>query len=267
MKICAIKDEVRNCLIGYLYYYEKSSLFLIELAPGLPLETVPVFFDSFVREGRLTIGPDWSRRYVEARVVPRDRQNLKSILRDAGLREYDAFKLLMLSNGRCSQDDCCIVPSAELPDWLLERRKRWLTQVTALKDFRLYLGFHDGISRIADMREKLGNERTLRILLQRPEDFQNVQILGSGRVLSWGGSRFILAPDLYQEGTLLPCSEDDLERILRDQLVDAAELSAAFQVSRQYISRVLQERGILPFKKSGACNLYLKKQVMDLFDK
>lgn len=35
------------------------------------------------------------------------------ILKDNGLKVYDPMKLLLLSDGRCAQDDCFIVPVGE----------------------------------------------------------------------------------------------------------------------------------------------------------
>lgn len=267
MKICAVKDDVKRYTVGYLYYYETSDLYLIEVAPGLSLPEVPIFFDSFVRKDRLTVGPMWSRRYVEARVVPPDRQNIRMILQDAGLREYDPFKLLMLSRGRCSQDDCCIVPVREEPDWIVERKSRWLVQATALSGYRLYLRYRDGTSRIVPMQEPLQKERSLAILLQRREDFERVRLLGGGRVLWWGGDRYYPGADLYDQGTLMAESGDDLERILQAELVDVSDLCRQEQVSRQYVNKLLQDHGILPFKRCGRTNLYLASQVAELFDR
>lgn len=266
MKICVIRDEYRDLEIGYLYYYEKSDIYIIELSPHLSRKDAPVFFDEFVEKKILTIDPLWSRRYVETRVVPRDRQNLRSILKEAGLREYDPFRLLMLSLGECSQDDCKILPTSEVAEWIAERKKTWIISAAPLEDFRMYLSFRDGTNRIVEMKEMLSEDRSLRILLSRKEDFENVQVLGGGRILDWGANRFCMSNDVYQMGDKMVETGDDLVKILRSQLIDVRDLCKMHQVSRQYVNSVLQRYGIREFRKCGSGNLYLRSQVEELFE-
>ena len=80
MKICVIKDESNNNLeIGYLFYYESSDVFIIELSDKIQDLDVPLFFYPFFRRGIYTLNPEWSLRWVRQRIVPSDRQNLGSI--------------------------------------------------------------------------------------------------------------------------------------------------------------------------------------------
>ena len=52
MKICVIKDESNNNLeIGYLFYYESSDVFIIELSDKIQDLDVPLFFYPFFRRG------------------------------------------------------------------------------------------------------------------------------------------------------------------------------------------------------------------------
>ncbi len=51
------------------------------------------------------------------RIIPTDQQNLGQVLKENGLKEYDEYSLLMLSMGRCAQDDYYLAPieDGELP--------------------------------------------------------------------------------------------------------------------------------------------------------
>ena len=91
MKVCAIRDEYenRNTVLGYLFYYERSRDFFIELRDDLDAGEFPILLSLFVQKRTYSIGREWSARWVQARIVPRDRQNLGAILRDNGLSEYD----------------------------------------------------------------------------------------------------------------------------------------------------------------------------------
>lgn len=264
MKICEIKDENKDILTGYLYYYENSETYIVELAPGLSYDTVPIFFDAFLQKGQLTVGPEWSRRFIEARVVPRDRQNLKSILREAGLQKYDMFKLLMLSKGRCSQDDCSIAPVSDIKDWMILRKKGWVTGAAALDDFRLYIQCQDNKSYIVDLKKILASSRTLKILLERPDDFAALKIRGNGRVISWGEKMTLLYTDLLTCAEELPFDPEDMKKIIKGTIVDVNDLCYISGTSRQYINKQLQKNNIKEFRKCGTSNLYLYSQVQIL---
>lgn len=106
MRIFAIKDDTlpKDKVLGYLIYHEPSRSFYIELPDGADSWDMPLLLSSFADHGEYSIGSAWSRRFVQQRIVPQDRQNIGQILRDNDLSEYDEFSLLMLSMGRCEQD-------------------------------------------------------------------------------------------------------------------------------------------------------------------
>lgn len=47
-------------------------------------------------------------RFLESRCFPRNRSDIKQILRQLHLKEYDPYLMCKLSNGQTEQDDCCI---------------------------------------------------------------------------------------------------------------------------------------------------------------
>ena len=158
MKVCAIRDEYenRNTVLGYLFYYERSRDFFIELRDDLDAGEFPILLSLFVQKRTYSIGREWSARWVQARIVPRDRQNLGAILRDNGLSEYDPYRLLILGNGRCSQDECAVFPvrEAELPEWLHRRRQKKAAGVASLSGRRMLVSFRDGAVALADLKKR-----------------------------------------------------------------------------------------------------------------
>ena len=125
MRIFAIKDDTmpQDAVLGYLIYHEPSKSFYIELPDGADSWDMPLILSSFADRGEYSIDSAWSRRFVQQRIVPQDRQNIGQILRDNGLGEYDEFSLLMLTMGRCEQDDCYLeeIREEQLPDFLSAR--------------------------------------------------------------------------------------------------------------------------------------------------
>ena len=119
MRIFAIKDDTlsQEIVLGYLIYYENAKAFYIELPDDADPWETPLLLSSFVKRGERSVSSYWSRLWVQQRIIPRDRQNIGQVLKENGLKEYDEFQLLMLTMGRCAQDECYLeeINSAELP--------------------------------------------------------------------------------------------------------------------------------------------------------
>ena len=94
--------KARPC--AHLEYDTETGEYSIRIAEGVTPDEVPMMMEPFVEKGQLDMGPAWSRRWVEERVVPAGRQNLGEILRAHGLEEYDEFALLEAGRGVSSQD-------------------------------------------------------------------------------------------------------------------------------------------------------------------
>lgn len=64
MKICVIRDEAASLrVIGYLFYYEKSDSFSMELSAEIQKTDAPLFLASFIKRGIYTVDPEWSARW------------------------------------------------------------------------------------------------------------------------------------------------------------------------------------------------------------
>ena len=148
MKIFAIRDEsaTQQIDLAYLLYYEVEKRFYIELPENADPWETPLLLSSFIKKGETSINSYWSKIWVQQRIVPTDRQNLGQVLRDNNLKEYDEFDLLMLSMGRCAQDDYYLVPieEAQLPEKIRRRFDRLIEDVIPLNDFALLVFFRDG---------------------------------------------------------------------------------------------------------------------------
>ena len=81
-----------------------DSLF-IEIDERAVEKDVPMLFIPFLRRDERRIDDEWSRRWVEERIVPLNRQNIGQVLRANGLQFYDSMLLLIAGKGKCAQDD------------------------------------------------------------------------------------------------------------------------------------------------------------------
>lgn len=264
MKICAIKDEsMQQKNIGYLFYYEKSRMFFLEISDETDEKDAPIFLSSFIKKRELSVDHEWSARWVQQRIVPSDRQNLGMILRENRLKEYDAYRLLMLGNGRCAQDDCAVVPvkKNQLPDWLIKRQKRRVTFVVALPEWKLLMTFQDGTSRKADVSDYLEKDRRKRVLLSKPDTYHAVRILPGGNGVSWGEGMFITAEELYQMSVEIPLTADELQQVVEHYILDTADVCKELQCSRQYVNQLVQKSELTVLKQSGNNRLFARGDI------
>ena len=138
MKAYAIRDASidKGRDLAWLLYYEREDTFHIEISEDVDEWDAPLILSSFVKRGVRALDPYWSRVWVEQRIVPRDRQNLGMILKENGLKEYDAYRLLVLSDGRCAQDECFITPlkTGAFPQELSRRLAGTLSCIVPVPD-------------------------------------------------------------------------------------------------------------------------------------
>lgn len=156
MRTYVIRDDLypgKN--LAYLMYYEKEKQFYIEIDEKTDEWELPVSLSPFLKKGIRSVNSYWSRVWVQQRIVPTDRQNLGHILRDNGLKEYDEFRLLVISGGRCAQDSCYIAHVEEkVLNIVLEKRFRRKidSAVTAGKN-TLIVFFKDGKTKKCNIKK------------------------------------------------------------------------------------------------------------------
>ena len=92
--------------VATLTYDEETREYHIEVPEDVESRELPLIIADLVDMGQRSIGPYWSLRWVQGRVVPPERQNIGEILREHGMEYYDEFPLLVDGRGWCCQDEC-----------------------------------------------------------------------------------------------------------------------------------------------------------------
>ncbi len=265
MVIFEIRDgaEERNRLLGYLFYYARSRRFFTELLRDTDEWTTPFIFAGFAKRGIYSIDSEWSMKFVRQRIIPSDRQNLGAILKENKLREYDAYKLLQLSAGRCAQDEIYLVKCAEC-DLALEIRSRLdhkVRDVLPMEDLRATVFFMDGTSRIINVGRMYADDRRFANVFQNRELFRNVYVSPGGNGIEWGEERFISAETLYNAGEKGYIEYDDLLTFAGKRVVDTTEAAGLLNCSRQYIGQLSSKGRLEPFKCGSNNSLFLRSDI------
>ncbi len=264
MKLFAIRDDTfsKELILGYLIYYENARAFYMELTDGLDPWEAPPVLSAFVERGEYSIDSYWSRRWVQARTIPRDRQNLSRILRDSGLKEYDEFSLLTLVNGRCEQDDFYLeeIPADPLPDLLARRWQTKAADVVPAEAPKLLVFFRNGLAKVVDIRAI--RTSACEPFLVNQDRFNTVEVQPDGYGVYWNDRAVISHRELFTHGVSVPFTQQDLYRYLQNRVVSASEACSILDCSRQNIDDLMRRDKLHPIRTDAKYKLFSKAEVM-----
>ena len=266
MKIFAIRDEsVENQVdLAYLLYYESEKRFYIELPENADPWETPLLLSTFLKKGETSINSYWSKMWVQQRIVPTDRQNLGQVLRDNNLKEYDEFDLLMLSMGRCAQDNYYLVPmeQAQLPIQILRRFEMCIEDVIPLNDFSLLVFFRNGSVKKCRLTDRYEHTASFQVLFRNEAYFYAMHLQPGGHGIEWDVNLSINATTLYRIGKKIPLTISDFQNFVEHRVVNVAEAAEILGCSRQNIDYLTKSGKLHPIKSSGKNTLYLKSEVL-----
>ena len=263
MRLFEIKDDtLPGKIVGYLIYYEIPKSFYVELPEGASYLDVPMYFCSHVQKKQYSIDRAWSMRWVQSRIVPRDRQNIYQILRDNGLSEYDECQLLLLAMGRCEQDECYLeeIPASPLPGLLQERWKTKVDDVLALDCPRLLVFFRDGKTKIVDV-SKIPSP-AIAPFLQSQERFGRAEVQPDGYGVYWNEQAFLSHESLYSRGIEVPLKKSDFIRFVQERVVSASQACQILECSRQNLDDLMKRNKLHPIREDIRYKLFSKEEVM-----
>ncbi len=261
MKIFEIFDEENHIDIGTLLYFERKKIFIIELMDNLDEWTAPLIFSNFVTRGIYTIQREFSKMWVNERIIPSGRQNIGSILKNHKLQSYDEMKFLELSNGRCSQDSMYIKKIELLPGYVQKRNLKNLIDCVALDNNELLCFFYDDTVKKINMDSLLSVEGADKVL-ENKKLFNSCQVGVGGYYITFNDSIDIPAQILYEKGKKIPLSYKDFISFVSSNIIDTADACEVLECSRQNISYMVKRNQLAPLKENVKGNLFLKGDIV-----
>ena len=263
MRIYEIIDDDNSLSVGTLLYYEKEKAFIIELVEGLDEWTSPLLFTKKVKEDHLTIPRSLSYVWVKERIIPSGRQNIASILSTHRLKEYDEMKFLELSQGRCSQDNLHIKKIDLLPEYVLQRQKKNLIDVTVLEGNSILCFFADGSVRKIPLQTINEIEKMDSVIRNRPV-LETCSLGVGGYYITFNDSIDVPAWLLHQKGKSVPIEYEDFLSFARNSIIDTTKGCDILECSRQNLAYLVSQGQLVPLKENVKGNLYLKRDVSRL---
>lgn len=266
MKIFAIRDDENKSAkdVAYLFYYEKDKRFYIELPDDADPWETPLLLSSFLKKGQRTVNAYWSRMWVQQRIVPPDRQNLGMILRDNGLDDYDEYKLLTMTDGRCAQDSYYLVPLSrqDLPEELIKRNRQKVEDVIPLPHMRILVFFRDGSVRKHDVKQLTEEDKRFYPVVQNDAVFRKVNVETDGYGICWGENLCIDCARLYTTGKRVPLELEEFQCFVKERVMDSAEAAAELSCSMQNIDDLVKRGKLHPIKEGNKYRLFLKSEIL-----
>lgn len=266
MRLFEIKDETmpRDQILGYLIYYENAKAFYIELPEGADPWDIPPILSSFIKRGEHSVNSYWSRLWVEQRIIPQDRQNIGQVLKENGLSVYDEFSLLLLSMGRCAQDECYLeeIPTDHIPPLLKTRWETKVEDVVPMDAPRLLVFFRNGETKITDLTGIVKSLPACTPYLKTPDLFTRVEVQPDGYGIRWSEQAAISDRALYEHGVPVPLSLEDFCRFIKQRVINASEACQILSCSRQNIDDLVRRGKLHPIRKDAKYKLFLKNEVM-----
>lgn len=265
MKVFAIYDEGLDWKdpVGYLFHYEKSNSFIIELNTNLSEWETPLLFSSYVKKGIYTIPKEISILWVRERVIPSGRQNIGLILKNQKMTEYDEMKLLLASKGKCSQDQCYIkeVRYDEVPKTVKERNKDNIAECFVSDDFNIICLFNDNTVRKIDLRKIQPVNEKIRYVLKNQVLFESVKVGVGGYSITFNDSIEVDKRDLIEKGKVIDISAQDFYRFVSRNTVDTGEVCDMLQCTKQNVAYLVKKEKLKPIKKGLKENIFYKGNV------
>ena len=266
MRVFAIRDESlpADIALGWLIYYERAKAFYIELPEDADPWKTPLLLSSFVKRGQFSVSSYWSRMWVQQRIIPQDRQNIGQVLKENGLTEYDEFQLLLLTMGRCAQDDCYLeeISQDQLPELLKERWETKVEDVVPLKEGRLLVFFRNGEVRIVDAKLLSETHADCQPYLAIEERFMGVEVQPDGYGVMWSERAMISDRELYEHGQPIPLTLEDFIGFVQHRVVSISEACQALGCSRQNIADLMKRDKLHPIRRDAKNKLFLKNEIM-----
>lgn len=260
MKCYEIFDAELGMSMGVLLYYEGCSEFIIELQENLDEWTAPLLLTSFVKNGTFTIPRDISFLWVKERVIPSGRQNIGAILNTHKLKHYDEMKFLEISRGKCSQDSMFIEEIHHLPEYVIERQRRNLLDVSTLDSHMLLCFFADEEVKKVDL-SKLTDHTGVDKVLRNEALYQSGKVGTGGYAVTFNDSIDIPAWRLYEAGERIPLTMKDFKNFVEKNVLTTGESCKLLECSRQNIAYRVKQKQLEPVKVNEKSNMYLRGDV------
>lgn len=265
MKIYSIRDKnIGNRDLGYFILQEKTGECCIELCEDVDEWDLPFILDHYARNGEYSIGMRDTMEFIRQRIIPPDRQNIGSILKDNGLEEYDEIKLFLLSDGRCAQDECYIrkIRNEEIPDEIKKRMSFYIESACLSENGDYLVCFQNGDIVLLNGEDRKLNDDRFYNRMSKYAAKLGITVSGPGNYIAIGDKDCISSVRAYAAGTKLPVSMDSLQQLVLNNIMSTTDVMEVYGCSRQNVNDLVKRGKLTPIQSNNRNMIFSKSEVM-----
>ncbi|MBQ7147647.1 MAG: hypothetical protein IJR96_02735 [Pseudobutyrivibrio sp.] len=263
MKYFEIRSDLADKLYGVLIYNEKKDEYIVELPEDLKYEEAPILLDSAIKKGSRTVGPDITQMWIDQRVVPENRQNIGSILKEAKLSDYNQFELLKHADGRCAQDDFYLkpIPARTMPIDICQRLKKRIRDYVLLPDLKMLVFFKNGETKLCDLSKLQDKHFWIRYLTISKNYYYSLHLVTCGYGIAWDEKRQIACEELYDIGELQGITYEMFKTFVAQRTISTTGVCESMGCSRQNVNDLIKREKLHPVKELENSKLFLKSEL------
>ena len=256
-------DEIDKNGIGYLFHYERSNKFIVEIKDNLNEWNAPLLFSALVKRGIYTIPQNISRLWIEERVIPSGRQNIGMILKNAKLKKYNEGRLLALSKGKSSQDSCYIreIKEDEIPEWVKKRQADNIIEAFPIEDNRIVCMLNNDTTIEVNLKNCLEEVPKLYSILSKDRLLSTLKVDAGGYGVTFNETISIDKRILLEHGVILPIYAHVFQDFVRHSIVNTTETCSILECTRQNLAHLIKTDVLHPLKEGWRENMFLKGEV------
>lgn len=251
MRVFAIHDESIDSIepIGYLQYFERNKEYVIELRENLDEWDAPLLFQKKVHEGEYTILNELAYLWVKERVIPSGRQNIREILANSKISEYDEIALLSITKGICSQDECYLkeISYEDIPEDIKSRKDKNISDCFMSEGNCIVCLFNDNIAVKVSLNKLSEDYKLISHVIRNKILQKNLKVDSGGYSISFDCNIVISANILRNNHYSEPLSASDFFSYVKNGLVSSSGVCDILGCSRQNVSYLVKE-AYLPWR-------------------
>lgn len=271
MRVFAVYDAENACAsdgkkaLAYLFYYEKSKKFIIELPSDADERFLPFPLGSFAKRKELTVPESWSEMWVNNRIDSSLEYLNSKECNITVAKRTDDFKKMLAVNGHSMRDSFYIeeVEKENVDEEIYIRIGTHIDSFTLLDGYKILVQFAGGKIGICDFEQFNKGDNSYRSVFdENPELYERASLSLGGYEIVWNHSMKITSAALYEKCTMLPIDVSEFREIILKSTVNTQEAALLLDCSRQNIDDLVKRGKITPIKASEKNMIFDKGDII-----
>ena len=179
------------------------------------------------------------------------------------MTEYNEIKLLALSKGRCSQDNCYLkeITYEQLPQEIRTRHLENITECFVVGDHDIICLFRNDMVKRVDLRDLSAENEKIAGILKNGKLMSTLEVGAGGYGITFNKSIDINKSTILEKGTKVHMSAQAFYSFVHQNIVDTAQACEMLQCTKQNLTHLIKTGKLQPIKEGLKENLFYRGDV------